>query len=68
MGDPMRPNLVKKTMVLNQDYINRARRFFHAKTEKEAVNRALEFAAEEERIISVHEEIGGSDIIERVYK
>ena len=64
----MPAKFVKKTIVLNQDYINRAVRLFHAKTEKEAVNRALEVVIEEESIISVHDEIGGSEIIERVYK
>ena len=34
--------IVKKTIELNQDYIDRARVIFGVKTEKAAVNKALE--------------------------
>ena len=61
-------NLVKKTIVLNQDYINKAQKIFNVKTEKEAVNLALEVVVEEDDIISTHKEIGGTGNIERLFK
>lgn len=46
--------MVKKTIYLDQDYINRARKIFGVKTEKEAVNKALELAIIDDEITQVH--------------
>lgn len=63
----MSDKFVKKTIFLNQDYINKALRLFNVKTEKEAVNRALEIVVEEENIIKVHKEIADMGEIEKVF-
>jgi len=61
--------LVKKTIELNQDYIDRARLIFAVRTEKEAVNKALEMAIIDDDIIMAHELIGGSgDVIDEAFK
>lgn len=60
--------MAKKTIYLNQDYIDRAIKIFGVKTEKEAVNKALELAIIENEIIQVHKEIGGKGEIEEVFK
>ncbi len=52
-------NIVKKTIELNQDYIDRARVIFGVKTEKAAVNKALEMVMIDDEIIKAHELIGG---------
>ena len=64
----MTTRYVKKTILLNQDYVDKAIKIFNAKTEKEAVNRALEIAVEEKEIIDVHKEIGGTGDIEKIFK
>lgn len=60
--------MVKKTILLDQDYIDRAVKIFGVKTEKEAVNKALELAIIDNDIIQVHKEIGGRGEIEEVFK
>jgi Arc/MetJ family transcription regulator len=45
--------IVKKTIELNQDYINRARVIFGVRTDKAAVNKALELAVIDDEIIKV---------------
>ena len=60
--------MVKKTILLDQDYIDRAVKIFGVKTEKEAVNKALELAIIDNDIIQVHKEIGGRSEIEEVFK
>jgi len=61
--------IVKKTIELNQDYIDMARLIFHVRTEKEAVNKALEMAIIDNNIIDAHEQVGGKgDMIEEVFK
>ena len=63
------PRMVKKTIVLNQDYIDMARLIFSAKTEKEAVNKALEMAVIDNQIIEAHESVGGKgDLIEDFFE
>ena len=63
------PRMVKKTIELNQDYIDMARLIFSAKTEKEAVNKALEMAVIDNQIIEAHESVGGKgDLIEVFFK
>lgn len=59
---------VKKTILLDQDYIDKAVKFFNVKTEKEAVNQALKVVVEESEIINTHTEIASSGIIEDIYK
>jgi Arc/MetJ family transcription regulator len=61
--------MVKKTIELDQDYIDRARMIFEVRTEKEAVNKALEMAIIDDDIIKAHELIGGKgDVINEVFK
>lgn len=60
--------MVKKTIYLNQDYIERALKIFGVKTEKEAVNKALEMAVIDNEIIQVHRDVGGKGEIKEVFK
>jgi Arc/MetJ family transcription regulator len=61
--------IVKKTIELNQDYIDKARLIFQVRTEKEAVNKALEMAIVDDNIIKAHEQVGGrGDVIDEVFK
>ena len=63
------PRMVKKTIELDQDYIDTARLIFGVRTEKEAVNKALEMAVIDSQIIETHESIGGKgDLIEDFFK
>ena len=63
------PRMVKKTIELDQDYIDRARMIFGVRTEKEAVNKALEMAVIDDDIIKAHELVGGKgDVINEVFK
>ena len=63
------PRMVKKTIELNQDYIDRARLIFEVRTEKDAVNKALEMAVIDNDIIKAHELVGGKgDVIDEVFK
>jgi Arc/MetJ family transcription regulator len=61
--------LVKKTIELNQDYIDRARVIFGVRTDKAAVNKALELAVIDDEIIKAHELIGGrGDVVDEVFE
>jgi len=61
--------IVKKTIELNQDYIDRARVIFEVKTDKAAVNKALELAVMDDEIIQAHERIGGKGtVVEEVFE
>ena len=61
--------IVKKTIELNQDYIDRAREILGVKTEKAAVNKALEMVMIDDEIIEAHESIGGKgDVVEEVFE
>lgn len=61
--------MVKKTLELDQDYVDRAREFFRVKTEKQAVNKALELVAIDDEIISAHRAAGGKGgLIEEVFE
>jgi hypothetical protein len=61
--------LVKKTIELNQDYIDRARVIFGVRTDKAAVNKALELAEIDDEIIKAHELIGGrGDVVDEVFE
>ena len=63
------PRMVKKTIELDQDYIDRARMIFEVRTEKEAVNKALEMTVIDDDIIKAHELVGGKgDVINEVFK
>jgi len=61
--------MIKKTIELDQDYIDKARLIFAVRTEKEAVNKALEMAVIDDNIINAHDLVGGKgDLIEEVFK
>ncbi len=61
--------MVKKTIELNQDYIDMARMIFRIRTEKEAVNQALKMAVIDNEIIEAHELAGGKgDLIGEAFK
>ena len=63
------PRMVKKTIELDQDYIDIARRIFAVRTEKEAVNKALEMVVIDNQIIEAHKSVGGKgDLIEDIFK
>ena len=63
------PRMIKKTIELNQDYIDTARRIFEVRTEKEAVNKALEMVIIDNQIIEAHESAGGKgELIEDIFK
>lgn len=60
-------DMVKKTMEMNQEYIDRLREVFGVRTEKEAVNKALEMALIDDEIIKAHRRMRGKgDVIEKV--
>lgn len=61
--------IVKKTIELNQDYIDRAREIFGVRTDKAAVNRALELVMIDDEIIKAHDRIDGKgEVIEEVFE
>ncbi len=61
--------MVKKTIELNQDYIDMVRVIFNVRTEKEAVNKALEMAVIDNEIIEAHELIAGKgDMIDEAFE
>lgn len=63
------PRMVKKTIELDQDYIDTARRIFAVRTEKEAVNKALEMVIIDNQIIEAHESVAGKgELIEDIFK
>ena len=63
------PKIVKKTMQMNQEYIDRLREIFGVRTEKEAVNKAMEMALVDDEIIRAHKRMSGEgDIIEEVFE
>jgi hypothetical protein len=62
------PKIVKKTMQMNQEYIDRLREIFGVRTEKEAVNKAMEMALVDDEIIKAHKRMRGEgDIIKGVF-
>jgi Arc/MetJ family transcription regulator len=61
--------MVKKTIELDQDFIDRARMMFGVRTDKQAVNRALEQAVADDEIVRAHVEAGGKGrLIEEVFE
>jgi Arc/MetJ family transcription regulator len=63
------PKIIKKTIELDQDYIDMARSIFRVRTDKEAVNKALEMVIIDNNIIEEHEQIAGKgNIIEKVFE
>ena len=61
--------IIKKTMQMNQDYIDRLRRIFGVRTDTEAVNKALEMALIDEEIICGHKRMRGrGEVIEEVFR
>ena len=62
-------DMVKKTMEMNQEYIDRLREAFGVRTEKEAVNKALEMALIDDEIIKAHRRMReAGDVIEKVFE
>jgi Arc/MetJ family transcription regulator len=69
LGEKLMDNIVKKTIELNQDYIDRARVIFGVKTEKAAVNKALEMVVIDDEIIKAHELIvGKGEVVNEVFE
>jgi Arc/MetJ family transcription regulator len=63
------PRMIKKTIELDQDFIDRARAMFGVRTDKQAVNRALEQAVADDEIVGAHAEVGGKGrLIEEVFE
>jgi hypothetical protein len=63
------PKMIKKTIELDQDNIDMARSIFRVRTDKEAVNKALEMVIIDNSIIEAHEQIADKgDIIEKVFE
>lgn len=61
--------MIKKSIELDQDYIDKARLIFEVRTEKEAVNKALEMAVIDDNIINAHGMVGGKgDVIDEAFK
>jgi hypothetical protein len=61
--------IIKKTMMMNQDYIDRLRHIFGVRTDTEAVNKAMETALMDEEIISAHKRMKGKgEIVEEVFR
>ncbi len=61
--------MVKKTIELDQDYIDKVRMIFRVRTDKEAVNKALELAIIDDQIITAHERTGGKgELIDEVFE
>ena len=61
--------IVKKTMQMNQDYIDRLRCVFGVRTDTEAVNKAMEMALIDDEIISAHKRLRGKgEIVEEVFR
>jgi Arc/MetJ family transcription regulator len=65
--EPVMSQLTKKTVFLNQDNIDKAIKLFDVKTEKEAINRALEMVIEEGDIIESHRALAGTAEIDDVF-
>jgi len=65
----MMSRMVKKTILLDQDYIDRARTIFSVTTDREAVNKALELAITDDEIIKAQERAGGKgELIDEVFE
>jgi len=61
--------IVKKTMQMNQEYIDRLREIFGVRTEREAVDKAMEMALVDDEIIKAHKRMrGAGDLIEKVFE
>lgn len=60
LGEVFMENLAKKTIELDVSAVKKVRKIFKAKTDKEAVNRALYLVAEEDDIIKTHEALAGT--------
>ena len=61
--------MVKKTIELDQDRIDKLRLILGVRTDKEAVNKALELAIIDDEIIGAHERAGGKgELIDKVFE
>lgn len=59
---------VKKTMEMDQEAIEKLRKIFNVKTDKEAVNRALRLVVSEDEIIETHQKLSGTLELEEMFK
>lgn len=60
-------NYVKKTIELDEKAVKKVRKIFDVKTDKEAVNQALRWVAEENDIIEAHQSLSGKADLEDVF-
>lgn len=60
-------NFVKKTITLDEDLVRKVRKIFDAKTDKDAVNQALQLVASEDDLIRIHAQLAGSLPLEDVF-
>lgn len=59
---------VKKTMELDVEAIEKLRKIFNTKTDKEAVNKALRLVASEDEIIECHQELAGTIDLDDMFR
>lgn len=58
---------VKKTIELDIEAVEKVRKIFDVKTDKEAVNQALRMIAEEDEIIKTHKKLAGKLDLEDLF-
>lgn len=58
---------VKKTIELDSEVVEKVRKIFDVKTDKEAVNQALRMIAEEDDIIKIHKKVAGKIDLEEIF-
>ena len=58
---------IRKQFILEQDKIRQVRKIVHAKTDTEAITRALDIIIENSRIEATHKSIKGKGHIKDVY-
>jgi Arc/MetJ family transcription regulator len=63
------PRMKKKTIELDQDYIDRLRKLLGARTEKAAVNKAMEMVLIDDEIIEAHKKAANKgDLLEELFE
>jgi hypothetical protein len=58
---------IRKQFILEQDKIRQVKKIVHAKTDTEAITRALDIIIENSRIESTHKSIKGKGTVKDVY-
>lgn len=58
---------VKKTIELDIEAVEKVRKIFDVKTDKEAVNQALRMIAEEDEIIKIHLKLSGKLDLQEIF-